>query len=104
MKWFKPAKGQFQIYYKLGTEQPECILDFVAEVDTTIYMVETKARADINSQTIQAKATAAARWCKHASAHAIDVGTKAWKYRLLPHDKLMESRRLSDYLRFEMRI
>ena len=20
-KWFKPAKGQFQIYYKLGTEQ-----------------------------------------------------------------------------------
>ncbi len=23
LKWFKPAKGQFQIYYKLGTEQPD---------------------------------------------------------------------------------
>jgi type III restriction enzyme len=33
-KWFKPAKGQFQIYYKLGTEQPEYIPDFVAETET----------------------------------------------------------------------
>jgi hypothetical protein len=55
-KWFKPAKGQFQIYYKLGTEQPEYIPDFVAETDSTIYMVETKARADINTQEVQAKA------------------------------------------------
>jgi type III restriction enzyme len=36
LKWFKPAKGQFQIYYKLGTEQPEYIPDFVAETDSTI--------------------------------------------------------------------
>jgi len=31
LKWFKLAKGQFQIYYKLGTEQPEYIPDFVAK-------------------------------------------------------------------------
>jgi type III restriction enzyme len=48
-KWFKPAKGQFQIYYKLGTEQPEYIPDFVAETDAIILMVETKARVDINT-------------------------------------------------------
>ncbi|WP_449815758.1 hypothetical protein [Methylobacillus methanolivorans] len=35
-KWFKPAKGQFQIFYKLGTEEPEYIHDFVAETDSTI--------------------------------------------------------------------
>jgi hypothetical protein len=33
LKWLKPAKGQFQIYYKLGSEQPEYIPDFVAETD-----------------------------------------------------------------------
>lgn len=102
-KWFKPAKGQFQIYYKLGTEQPEYIPDFVAETDTTIFMVETKARADINTHEVQAKAAAAARWCKHASDHAATVGTKPWKYLLLPHDEIAESKRLLDYLRFEVK-
>jgi type III restriction enzyme len=66
-KWLKPAKGQFQIFYKLGTEQPEYIPDFVAETDSTIFMVETKARGDINTQEVQAKAAAALQWCQHAS-------------------------------------
>ena len=103
-KWFKPAKGQFQIYYKLGTEQPEYIPDFVAETDSTIFMVETKARADINTQEVQAKAAAAARWCKHASDHAATVGTKPWRYLLVPHDEIAESKRLTDFLRFEVKI
>ena len=102
-KWLKPAKGQFQIYYKLGSEQPEYIPDFVAETDATIFMVETKARPDINTQEVQAKAAAAMRWCKHASDHAANVGTKPWKYLLVPHDEVSESRRLADYLRFEVR-
>ncbi len=103
LKWFKPAKGQFQIYYKLGTEQPEYIPDFVAETDAIIFMVETKARADINTQEVQAKAAAAMRWCKHASDHAASVGTKPWKYLLVPHDEVSESKRLADYLRFEVK-
>ena len=103
LKWFKPAKRQFQIYYKLGTEQPEYIPDFVAETDSTIFMVETKARADINTPEVQAKAAAAMRWCKHASDHAANVGTKPWKYLLVPHDEINESKRLADYLRFEVK-
>ncbi|GAB4089600.1 DEAD/DEAH box helicase family protein [Hydrogenophaga soli] len=103
-KWFKPAKGQFQIYYKLGTEQPEYIPDFVAETDSTIFMVETKARADINTQEVQAKAAAAARWCKHASDHAATVGTKPWRYLLVPHDDVAESKHLSDFLRYEVKL
>ncbi|WP_243720287.1 MULTISPECIES: DEAD/DEAH box helicase [Pseudomonadota] len=102
-KWLKPAKGQFQIYYKLGTEQPEYIPDFVAETDPTIFMVETKARADINTQEVQAKAAAAARWCVNASDHASSVGSKPWKYLLVPHDEVSESKRLADYLRFEVK-
>jgi len=103
LKWLKPAKGQFQIYYKLGTEQPEYVPDFVSETDTTIFMVETKARVDINTQEVQAKAAAAVRWCKHASVHAASVGTKPWKYLLVPHDEIKESMRLSDFLRFEVK-
>lgn len=103
LKWFKPAKGQFQIYYKLGGEQPEYIPDFVAETDSLILMVETKARADINTQEVQAKAAAAMRWCQHASDHASTVGTKPWRYLLLPHDEIVESKRLSDFLRFEVK-
>jgi type III restriction enzyme len=102
-KWFKPAKGQFQIYYKLGTEQPEYIPDFVAETDSTIFMVETKARSDINTQEVQAKAATAARWCKHASDHAEVVSTKPWRYLLVPHDEIAESKRLTDFLRFEVK-
>lgn len=100
LKWFKPAKGQFQIYYKLGTEQPEYVPDFVAEIDTKILMVETKARTDIDTQEVQAKAAAAMRWCKHASDHAASVGSKPWHYLLVPHDEMSESKRLTDFLRF----
>ncbi|MES2770761.1 MAG: DEAD/DEAH box helicase family protein [Pseudomonadota bacterium] len=102
-KWFKPAKGQFAIYYKLGTEQPEYIPDFVAESDSTIFMVETKARSDITDQEVQAKATAAASWCQHASKYAATVGSKPWTYLLIPHDEVAESKRLSDFLRFAVK-
>ena len=102
-KWFKPAKGQFLIYYKLGTEQPEYIPDFVAETATQIFMVETKARTDIETQEVAAKASAAAQWCRHASDHAKTVGGKPWVYVLLPHDEVKESSRLLDYLRFQAR-
>lgn len=103
LKWFKPAKGQFQIYYKLGTEQPEYIPDFVAETQTAILMVETKAQTDVNTPEVQAKADAAAIWCKQASDYAATVGGKPWKYLLLPHDEIVESRRFADFLRFEVK-
>ena len=99
-KWFKPAKGQFQIFYKMGTEQPEYIPDFVAETDATILMVETKARGDINTQEVQAKAAAALQWCQHASDFTASVSGKPWRYLLVPHDEVNESRRLADFLRF----
>jgi type III restriction enzyme len=101
LKWMKPAKGQFQIYYKLGIEQPEYVPDFVAETESMILMVETKARADLASEEVKAKRVAATEWCKHASAHAAAASTKPWHYVLIPHDEVTESKRLSDFRRFE---
>lgn len=102
-KWFKPAKGQFQIYYKLGTEQPEYVPDFVVEMDAFILLAETKKRDDLKSDEVVAKAAAAVRWCKYASDHAKNVGGKPWRYILVPHDEIAESKRLADYLRFEVK-
>lgn len=102
-KWFKPAKGQFQIYYKLGTEQPEYVPDFVVEMDALVLMAETKRRDDLKSDEVLAKAAAAVRWCKWASEYARNVGDKPWKYILVPHDEIAESKRLADFLRFEVK-
>jgi type III restriction enzyme len=101
LKWFKPAKGQFQMYYQAGAEQPEYIPDFVVETAAWNLMMETKARAELNTPEVQAKAAAAIRWCEHASRHAVAVGAKPWKYLLLPHDEILESRRLLDFMRFD---
>ncbi|MBF0157834.1 MAG: DEAD/DEAH box helicase family protein, partial [Magnetococcales bacterium] len=43
VKWFKPAKGQFQIFYQRGSEHPEYQPDFVAELYDCILMIEPKA-------------------------------------------------------------
>lgn len=99
-KWFRPVKGQFQIFYKYGTEQPEYVPDFVAESADAIYMVETKARSNMKDAEVQAKADAAAQWCEHASDYANKNGGKPWKYLLVPHDEINESRTLKDFERF----
>jgi type III restriction enzyme len=101
IKWFKPAKGQFQIFYKLGTEQPEYIPDFVVETDQFILMAETKAKDELKSADVVAKADAAVQWCKHASDYAQSVGGKPWKYLLVPHDGVSESKRLVDFLQYQ---
>ncbi len=103
LKWFKPAKGQFQLYYKLRAEQPEYIPDFVAETDSCIFMVETKARVDIDTDEVAAKSNAATKWCKLASDYAHEVGGKPWHYLLVPHDEVNESRKLIDFVRFEVK-
>jgi len=97
-KWFKPAKGQFQLFYKLGVEQPEYVPDFVAETAHYLLMVETKARNELGAEDVKAKADAGALWCQHASDHALITGAKPWKYLLVPHDQVTEDKRLIDYL------
>ena len=101
-KWFKPAKGQFQVFYKLGVEQPEYVPDFVVETPHFSLMCETKARNEMETDEVKAKAGAGALWCKHASDHAQTVGARPWKYLLVPHDVVTEDKRLEDFLSFEI--
>lgn len=91
LKWFKPAKGQFQIYYKSGADHPEYQPDFVAETDDAIYMLEPKARNELQSEDVLAKKAVAEQWCVHASEYAKTYGGKTWKYGLIPHDIIAEN-------------
>ncbi|MEQ1674536.1 MAG: type III restriction endonuclease subunit R, partial [Candidatus Nitrotoga sp.] len=87
-KWFKPAKGQFLIFYKQGADHPEYQPDFVAESDNMIYMLEPKASNQMTDPVVLAKKEAAIRWCKNASDYAQANGGKPWLYVLIPHNAI----------------
>ena len=97
-KWFKPAKGQFQIYYNYQGAQPEYIPDFVVETEDYFLLAETKAENEVTSGDVKVKAKAGSEWCKNAST----VSTKPWYYLLIPHNEVLESKRLDDFLRFKL--
>ena len=90
-RWFRPASGQFNIYYRSDASQPEYIPDFVAQLPDMVLLIETKkaqevAAAQESETDVKAKAEQATLWCKHASDYAKTVGGKPWKYLLVPHD------------------
>ncbi|MBZ5555569.1 MAG: DEAD/DEAH box helicase family protein [Acidobacteriia bacterium] len=91
LKWFKPARGQFQIYYKSGIEHLEYQPDFVAETSDCIYLLEAKARNEMENDEVNAKKDSAVKWCAHAAAHALENSGKPWKYLLIPHDAITEN-------------
>jgi type III restriction enzyme len=87
LKWVKPSKNTFQIHYE-GDSNYEP--DFVVETEAGYYLCEPKAEEEMDDQTVQAKAQAAALWCKHASS----VSRKPWHYLLVPHIAVDESKSL----------
>ena len=91
LKWFKPAKGQFQIFYRQGADHPEYLPDFVAETTKRIFMLEPKATNQLNDHVVEAKSTVARTWCENASRHAAQHGGKPWSYALLAHDVIAEN-------------
>jgi type III restriction enzyme len=97
LKWFRPALGQFQIYYKTGADQQEYQPDFVAEIESAIFMLECKASNELESPEVLAKRDAAVLWCGRASDHAATYGGKPWVYFLIPHDVIAENMTLGGF-------
>jgi type III restriction enzyme len=89
VKWFRPARGQFQIYYPFGGSQQEYQPDFVAETDESILMIEPKAASAMEDPEVLAKRDAAVKWCHRAREYAIKQGGKPWAYLLVPHDAVV---------------
>lgn len=94
-KWFKPAKGQFQIYYKSGADQLEYQPDFVAETEDAICMLEPKARNEMEDPIVLTKRDVAVKWCRQASDYAKTYRGKPWMYLLIPHDAIAENMTLT---------
>ncbi|MEO6811564.1 MAG: restriction endonuclease subunit R, partial [Isosphaeraceae bacterium] len=89
LKWFKPAKGVFQIRYNRNDE--EYVPDFAVETKTAKFLCEPKRADDMDDTEVLAKAKAASLWCQHATQH----GEKPWSYLLIPHDAIDESKTLA---------
>ncbi len=90
-KWFKPAKGNFQIHY---TSDASYEPDFVAETESTKFLCETKSAAEMTDKEVQAKAEAALEWCKNTTAHEQKHSGKPWSYLLIPHDIISDNKTL----------
>lgn len=88
LRWFKPNRGQFQIIYRHGADPREYQPDFVAETNDTIYMLEPKARNQMDDPVVLAKKEAAMKWCANATNYAAGYGGKPWRYLLIPHDNI----------------
>ena len=95
LKWFRPARGQFQMYYKMGADHLEYQPDFVAAIADCIDMLEAKARNDMHDAEVQAKKAAAVQWCSHATSQAVSHGGKPWKYLLVTHDAISDNMTLA---------
>lgn len=92
LKWFKPARGDFQIHYSRDAEYEP---DFVVETKDAKFLCEPKRAGKEDDEIVQAKADAAATWCKHATDHAKQYGGKPWSYLLIPHDVVADNKTLN---------
>jgi len=92
LKWFKPAKGDFQIHYSHDQSYEP---DFVVETATGKFLCEPKRASEVSDDVVQSKADAATVWCENATVHAKTYGGKPWTYLLIPHDQIAEQMSLS---------
>lgn len=91
LKWLRPARGQFQMFYRSGNDHLEYQPDFVAEMDDCVVMLEPKMATQMTDKDVQAKRDVAVQWCGWASEHASAYGGKPWRYALIPHDAIVEN-------------
>lgn len=96
-KWFRPAKGQFQMFYRKSSDHQEYMPDFVAETATEILMLEPKMATQMQDADVLAKKDVAVRWCQTATEYSAKHGGKPWRYALIPHDQIQDNMGL-DYL------
>lgn len=87
LRWMRPSAKQFNIYYGPGgvsRYEP----DFIVETADTIYMVETKAANEINSDAVKEKAIAGQEYCRAVTEWNSENGGKPWEYALISHDEV----------------
>jgi type III restriction enzyme len=93
LEWFKPGKGQLNIFYSADHSYEP---DFIVETATVKFLCEPKRASEMGDDVVQQKARAAATWCRYATAHAEEHGGKPWVYLLIPHTAISGTATLAD--------
>ena len=78
IRWIKPPLNQLGLFWQAGQQYNP---DFLVETSTTKYMVEVKAKNEVNNPEVIGKAKEGIKWCKYASI--VDVDKKPWEYKLI---------------------
>jgi len=83
LKWVRPPLNQMPIFYKGGNYNP----DFIVETGDKKYIVEVKAREEIDDPktAVKEKAKSAIKWCEIATEVE---KSKPWEYKLIPDDTI----------------
>jgi type III restriction enzyme len=79
IKWLRPARDQFKIYFGNQRYQP----DFLVETAKYIYIVEIKASNRSDDLEVKLKAKAAQEYCANVNTIFAGTGKKLWKYMFL---------------------
>lgn len=78
IRWIKPPLNQLGLFWQAGQQYNP---DFLVETPTTKYMIEVKAKNEVNNPDVVGKAKEGIKWCKYASI--IDFDKKPWEYKLI---------------------
>lgn len=97
IKWIRPSKKQFNIYwdrYREKRYEP----DFVVETARKIYMIETKSEKEITSEEVQLKAQASIKYCNQVTEYNLNNNGKKWNYLLVPHNEVKDGMTFKYYV------
>lgn len=78
IRWIKPPLNQLGLFWQAGQQYNP---DFLVETPTTKYMIEVKAKNEVNNPDVVGKAKEGIKWCKYASI--VDFDKKLWEYKLI---------------------
>lgn len=78
IRWIKPPLNQLRLFWQAGQQYNP---DFLVETPTTKYMIEVKAKNEVNNPDVVGKAKEGIKWCKYASI--VDFDKKPWEYKLI---------------------
>ena len=78
IRWIKPPLNQLGLFWQAGQQYNP---DFLVETPTTKYMIEVKAKNEVNNPDVVGKAKEGIKWCKYASI--VDFDKKPSEYKLI---------------------
>lgn len=81
IRWIKPPLNQLGLFWQAGQQYNP---DFLVETPTAKYMIEVKAKNEVNNPDVVGKAKEGIKWCKYASI--VDFDKKPWEYKLITDD------------------